>query len=482
MTPRANPGSELAWTGERLVSSVSGDVALEHLHRYALALELARGKVVLDVASGEGYGANLLAQCANRVIGVDIDAESVAHANRKYAKDNLEFRLGSATELPVDSASVELLVSFETLEHLAEHERMFAEIKRVLVPGGILIMSTPEKRNYSDIPQYANPFHVRELYANEFAELIDQHFQFRCMFGQRACEGSLLIPIVDRDDPHGTFRSYLGNYAGFHRTAGLRFPIYLVAIASDVPLPELQIPTLFEGERIPSNKDLNLVERDRRIRDAETEIIFRERELATTRWAAAQRETEKDRQIEQAEGELASVAEEKRELERMVTQLSDALAHSQGERQSTEHTAANLQHALDTLEREFAKQKAEFLTVSTEFLTVSNELSKVTTSRFWRSTAWLRAFARLLLTTTRRARSAVTQTVRDLRSPGAHANSLNDGPNTHAPRSRPRSGVNASNDLDNGSRCDRGHPDPCPGMIGSTSSVHPQHSAENPRT
>src|SRR4051794_6954873 len=107
----------LEWTGERLVTGVEGDVTLEHLHRYALAMEWARDRAVLDVACGEGYGSSLLARVARHVIGVDIDPRSVCHATRKYARSNLSYRAGSGTELPVESASVDLVVSFETLEH-----------------------------------------------------------------------------------------------------------------------------------------------------------------------------------------------------------------------------------------------------------------------------------------------------------------------------------------------------------------------------
>lgn len=61
------------WTGERLETFVLNDSTIEHLHRYAIAKELAQGKHVLDIACGEGYGSNLLASSARFVDGVDID-------------------------------------------------------------------------------------------------------------------------------------------------------------------------------------------------------------------------------------------------------------------------------------------------------------------------------------------------------------------------------------------------------------------------
>ncbi len=127
---------ELPWTGERLVPSYVGNTALEHLHRYAFAREYAQDKDILDIACGEGYGAYLLADVARSVIGVDIAEEVVEHARRKYGDHpRLSFEIGTCSEIPLDDASVDLVVSFETLEHHGEHDQMLREVKRVLRRG-----------------------------------------------------------------------------------------------------------------------------------------------------------------------------------------------------------------------------------------------------------------------------------------------------------------------------------------------------------
>src|SRR5215813_4878242 len=91
---RVLPDDALEWTGERLTTATAGQVEIEHLHRYFFARELCRGCDVLDIASGEGYGALLLAQVARGVVGVDVSEESVAHAERAYARPNLRYLLG----------------------------------------------------------------------------------------------------------------------------------------------------------------------------------------------------------------------------------------------------------------------------------------------------------------------------------------------------------------------------------------------------
>src|SRR5579859_2533442 len=113
----------LRWTGERLVTSLSGDIVWEHLHRYAFANQFAAGKDVLDIACGEGYGSFLIAKQARSVTGIDISSESLFHAQRKYSQGNLRFCLGDCRNIPLCAQSIDLVVSFETLEHIAEHEQ-----------------------------------------------------------------------------------------------------------------------------------------------------------------------------------------------------------------------------------------------------------------------------------------------------------------------------------------------------------------------
>ncbi|MBV8834528.1 MAG: class I SAM-dependent methyltransferase, partial [Acidobacteriaceae bacterium] len=126
------PSTPLPFTGERFTSAESGQIEIEHVHRYVLARHFCRGKDVLDIASGEGYGSALLAQVARSVIGVDVADEAIAHAAHNYGCERLSFRLGAAEQLPLADASVDVVVSFETLEHFYAHGQFLAEIRRVL--------------------------------------------------------------------------------------------------------------------------------------------------------------------------------------------------------------------------------------------------------------------------------------------------------------------------------------------------------------
>jgi SAM-dependent methyltransferase len=177
--------AELEFTGERFTPECVREMAYEHWHRYAWAAPLVVGKRVLDAACGEGYGSHLLKATAADVIGVDLSEQAVGHARSKYADSNLSFRQANVTHLPLEDDSVDVVVSFETLEHLSEQDEMLAEFRRVMRPDGFLLISSPDRKTYSDDSGYDNPFHVRELYRDEFEALLSRHFPAFRLFGQK---------------------------------------------------------------------------------------------------------------------------------------------------------------------------------------------------------------------------------------------------------------------------------------------------------
>lgn len=220
-------------TGERYLPEFDRDWTLEHLHRYLLACELAAGKTVLDIACGDGYGSAMLARHAAQVTGVDIDTPTVERARGKYVADNLRFLQGSATDIPLDDDSVDLVISFETIEHLMEQDRMLYEIRRVLRPEGFLLISSPDKYEYSDVPGYHNEFHLKELYRQEFEALLQKHFSRHALLGQRVVFGSLIASAETRP-----FLSW-SKVEEQRRTEGLAHAVYHIAVAGDGPLPPL---------------------------------------------------------------------------------------------------------------------------------------------------------------------------------------------------------------------------------------------------
>ena len=191
----------LQFTGERFTPERGGAIWYEHWHRYCAALPAAAGNRVLDAACGEGYGSMLLAGAAASVIGVDIDATAIGHAQSRYAqRTNLRFVQASCTSLPLAAASVDLIISFETIEHLAEQEQMLAEFRRVLVDDGVMMISSPNKAIYTGETGRTNRFHVCELTREELAALLRRKFPQQAWYGQRMLAHSLIWDEGARGD------------------------------------------------------------------------------------------------------------------------------------------------------------------------------------------------------------------------------------------------------------------------------------------
>jgi SAM-dependent methyltransferase len=181
---------------ERFMPGLPGEIWYEHWHRYHFVAPLAEGKRVLDIACGEGYGSAFLATRAAHVTGVDLSAEIIAHARKRYgAAPNLEYVEGRCEAIPAADASVDLLISFETLEHIPAPEMLADEAKRVLKPDGLFVVSTPNKEIYTDRSGYRNPHHLRELYRDEFDVMMRARFPAVALLGQRVDAYSAIFPM-----------------------------------------------------------------------------------------------------------------------------------------------------------------------------------------------------------------------------------------------------------------------------------------------
>jgi len=241
------------FTGERYLPEVPGNITLEHRHRYLMATMYARDKDVLDIASGEGYGSAILANVAHSVTGVDISEEAIEHARHKYVAHNLQFIKGSVSVIPLPDASVDLVVSFETIEHHDQHEEMLREIKRVLRPNGILYISSPDMLEYSIIPGYHNEYHVKELTLDELTSLLGRYFKHHVLAGQRVVYGSFISgKSIANEFIAWDVKSPMQSYA-----EGLPRAVYLIALASDGELPQT-FSSILEGTVEDSDQYMTL--------------------------------------------------------------------------------------------------------------------------------------------------------------------------------------------------------------------------------
>jgi SAM-dependent methyltransferase len=190
----------LPLTGERTVPGLAEENYW--FRRHEVVYERLAGRCadrdVLEAGCGEGYGADLIADVARRVIGLDYDESAVAHVRARYPR--VEMLHGNLAELPLPDAAVDVVVNFQVIEHLWDQGQFVAECFRVLRPGGALLISTPNRITFSpgrDTP--INPFHTRELNAAELMELLTTAgFAVEAMLG--VFHGSRLAEL---DERHG---------------------------------------------------------------------------------------------------------------------------------------------------------------------------------------------------------------------------------------------------------------------------------------
>ncbi|MBC7246439.1 MAG: class I SAM-dependent methyltransferase [Actinobacteria bacterium] len=169
----------LILTGERTLPGIREENYWfqRHLVAYRFLLPLAAGKRVLDLGSGEGYGTDLLASVALEAVGVDLAPEAVYHARRTYRRPNLRFLYGDIYETGLEEASFDLVCSLQVVEHLHRPERFMEEARRVLRPGGLCVITTPNRLIISPGRESPlNPFHIREYDYREFLAFMQSFY------------------------------------------------------------------------------------------------------------------------------------------------------------------------------------------------------------------------------------------------------------------------------------------------------------------
>ncbi|WP_019856073.1 glycosyltransferase [Actinopolyspora mortivallis] len=362
------PDRLIEWTGERCVPwADDAQVIYEHYHRYAIATRLVGGRRVLDLASGEGFGAVMLAERAAEVVGVDIDEDAVRHATENHAGRNLRFRIGSMTdpEAVSDEAPFDVVVCFEAIEHVADHDAVLRLIRSALAPGGLLLMSTPDTAVYHDQHGNENPFHVRELAAPQFEALLKDSFRHAALLKQNVAVGSLVTPcepgepdiaadgvrlqtLRQRDSGHWRVEQGVGH-------------TYLLGMASDRQLPQVPAAAVLLDADAKlaaggSGAELDEVVRQR---DEAVADVARLNELCRRNRAEAAEFKNRISELESARLSAESRADEaERERDRLHQRLHELGLEQQREAARIEwlrETVSGLESELDTARRRVAE-------------------------------------------------------------------------------------------------------------------------------
>ena len=229
-----------AYDGRYLPWMPLGAIHYQAIGRYSFCKQFVLNKTVLDCASGEGHGSFLLSQTAQKVVGIDIDAETVEHAKNKYKRDNLEFMQGDCTAIPIPSSEggFDIITSLETLEHIDERQQLLLlrEFSRLIKKDGLLVISTPNVEYTKGIPNYDNPYHKKELTFDEFDALLSQYFSHRLYFQQSDCFVNF---ICSMGSDHGKYNEVVlkvGGEAYIETDIIEKMPHNIICVASNEKL------------------------------------------------------------------------------------------------------------------------------------------------------------------------------------------------------------------------------------------------------
>ncbi len=155
----------------------SENEAAIHLNRYLISKEFVKNKRVLDVACGEGYGSYLISQWeADSVVGVDISDEAIEKAKKNFKRDNIDYFVQDATNMQkLKDNDFDVVVSYETFEHVSDVELFLKEIKRVAKPDATIIISCPNDYYYYPEEDKSNPFHTRKFSFDDFKKITENN-------------------------------------------------------------------------------------------------------------------------------------------------------------------------------------------------------------------------------------------------------------------------------------------------------------------
>ncbi len=379
------------FSGERVIpGKVDVDLWNEHLSRYLFASRLCRFKKVIDLGCGSGYGSAELAKKAESVVGVDVSEEAVAEAKVQYTAANLQFQVASLEALPFADGSFQLGVCFEVIEHLSEYRTLLAEARRVLAPGGQLVISTPNIKFYAESRKLdgPNPFHEHEFSYEEFRAVLGEFFEHQTFFVQNHASGLVFLPLegavgtelrleAGKPDPEEA-HFFLAVCAAKPMTGAPSF-VYVPTAANVLREREHHIQRL-EGELATKNEWLEAskaehktlvdqfralklemeaknqwaLEQNQRVEKAQQAIVRMEGELAAQHEEAAQVVAAYEKRVQEVEAESLKLSEwAKTNESKLNSQMEEIVAHSRkldGDLKKAGENLAEYQKKLDEAE------------------------------------------------------------------------------------------------------------------------------------
>ncbi len=352
----------LEFTGERVVPGrVNADLWNEHLSRYLFATRVARDKQVIDLGCGAGYGTAELARTAKSVLGIDLATDAVEWARSQYGSENIRFEQASCDNAPVPDRSQDVAVSFEVIEHLEQPEKLLAEVRRILSPEGVFIVSTPNIDYYAETRDETgpNPYHHHEFSFDEFRETLGRYFAHITIYTQNH------VPAVAFQSINGSSNSApIVRMQKAATETDLTSANFFIAVCSQV-----ESPTISSFFYLPSTGNV-LREREKHISELEK---YLEREKEEHAKAVAQ--------YEKLEKELEAANEWAKSLDADVVRAREVIAHMENESITEQQKVAGILTARDA---EFEERTQWALSLKSELEQQTHRVNAVLESRWYK--------------------------------------------------------------------------------------------------
>ena len=351
----------MEFTGERVVPGlVDTDLYNEHLARYIFAEVFVAGKRVLDAGCGSGYGTARLAEKAKLVVGVDNSAEAIGYAREHYTRPKVVFLYGDCERLPFDRGAFDVIVSFEVIEHLARQEEFLTEVKRVLRPAGLFVLSTPNRIYYSEEREQENPYHHREFSREELRGELGRHFAHVQLLAQSHAPSVVMAPL---DGSGAAVEAVIERGPRPDEE-----PHYFIGVCSGKPL-RIQVPALCyvpEAANVLRERERHIRGLSREVAELKKTIVGLQAEFAErSAWALKLGTENKER--EEALGKLQKEFEGRSawalELDRQLKQREQALGKLQAEFEERTAWAVQLEKDLNETQEELRKAQEQIIRI-----------------------------------------------------------------------------------------------------------------------
>lgn len=352
---------------------VDADLLNEHLARYRFANRIAGGMEkaprVLDAGCGAGYGTAELT-CAASVTATDIAADAVGHAERRYGRPGVRFLRAACEALPFRAGAFDLVTAFEVIEHIERWRELISEADRVLAPGGILLVSTPNRDYYEESrgDSGPNPFHVHEFDYAEFRQALEAVFPHVRIWVQNHAGAVVFSPQEGAAAGGGLDAEATGDTGGAH---------FYFAACSRAPIAENEVfawlpasaNILRERERHIAKLSDELEKKNTWLRqniEAQGELLRRHDALLAelkrrTEWAG-----QLDRELAARDERIAGLQGEMEERLAWVADLEDQLLRAREEMARLEERDATRLAWIADLEAQIGRGRHEIARLTAE--------------------------------------------------------------------------------------------------------------------